>query len=83
MQMGRSLRKHRTIQQLHQFDNTSSKGNLSSRRSPDKPHVKTTKILGGHGMAVRDLIKSKSGQHHKLNDQGITSKEFGQQDNNG
>lgn len=34
-------------------------------------------------MSIRDLTKSKSGTHHHLNDQAVTNKEFGKQDNHG
>ena len=77
----RSVRKHKTTAGTFLMpynDGSSSKGNLSARRSPDGSiHKKTTKILGGHAMSIRDLTKSKLGRLHKLNDRGITGKEFG------
>lgn len=50
--------------------------------SPDKVR-KTTRIISGHAMAIRDFKKTKTGKVAKLNDHAITKKEFGENDNNG
>ena len=58
--------------------------NKALSKSPIDKHTKTTKIIGGHGMAIRDFCKtSRKGEYAKLNDHSVTMKEFGQHDNNG
>ena len=56
----------------------------SSVRSRNKADDKTTKVVGGHAMAVRDFSKAKKhGKYGKLNNISILAKDFGEQDNNG
>ena len=63
---------------------SSHKGSITtSCKSPDN-HKRVNKVVGGHAMAIRDLNRRKvEGKHAKLHDATITTKEFGQQDNNG
>ena len=46
-----------------------------------KKSLKENRVIGGHGMAVRD--KRTGAVAHKLHDEDITAKEFGEGDNNG
>ena len=55
--------------------NMSSRGDLNKKRSainirnsPDKTKKKVSKVIGGHGMAIRDTKRSMLGKFAKLND---------------
>lgn len=54
-------------------------GISAARKAKDPKH--TTRIIGGHGMAIRDLKKGR--KSHKLCDDHITGKDFGKDDNDG
>ena len=58
-------------------DTSSVLGDSPSRRTVTRKSTRTTKIIGGHAMAVRDFSKNNQGQFAKLNDHAITEKEFG------
>ena len=47
-----------------------------------KESLKKTKVIKGHALAIRDNTRGKH-KSHKLYNQKITEKEFGQQDNGG
>ena len=66
----------------------SSKRKYRMSESPTKSvseHSKTTKVVGGHALAIRDfsMARGKLGKHAKLNDHSIAKKEFGKDDNDG
>ena len=55
-------------------------GTTSRRRAKEIEAKRKTKVIGGHGMAIRD-DKRGSQKLHKLYDNDITKKEFGKDDN--
>ena len=61
---------------------TSRVSETTSARKAKELAKKTTRIIGGHGMAIRDSNKGNA-KTHKLYCDDITQKEFGKDDNQG